>query len=137
MEQKCVFCEIVKKTISARIIFEDEKSISFLDAMPTANGHALVIPKIHARDLMECDDDYLYHVIMNAKKVARRLMNVKKLSPWGFNYLSNQGSVAGQEVFHFHLHVIPKYARGSGFGFSVNKVDLLPIEDVWKMILDN
>lgn len=134
MSEDCVFCNIVTKKISAKIVYEDDKSISFLDAWPTANGHALVIPKIHVSDLSHCPDDYLAHVIQNAKKTAEKLMDVKSLSPWGFNFLSNQGSVAGQEVMHFHLHVIPKYARGEGFGFAVNKTNLLPIDDVWEMI---
>lgn len=115
---ECIFCKIVSGEINAKIIAENEHAIAFLDAFPISDGHALVIPKKHYLDLSLCDDVALIDVIKLVKKVAINLEDVKKLNPWGFNFLSNQGKIAGQEIMHFHIHVIPKYIKNKGFVFK-------------------
>ncbi len=126
----CIFCKIIKKEIPAKIILENEGAISFLDINPIADGHTIVIPKKHSIDLSTTDSESLKYVIQLVHDVAQ-LYDGSKLKPWGFNYLSNQGSIAGQEVNHFHMHVIPKYAKGEGFKFG--KEDRIYIEDVDKV----
>lgn len=133
MNAECIFCKIVAKQIPAKIIEETENAIAFLDVNPTANGHTIVIPKKHTKDLSSTEWPLLNDVINLVSSVASKLKK-SDLDPWGINYLSNEGNVAGQEVFHFHFHVIPKYARGEGFGFNTKKTNLLSIEEVWKKI---
>ena len=135
MENKCIFCEIVKGNIACKKIAENENAIAFLDVRPITNGHTLVIPKKHYIDLGTCNSDVLKDVILLVQNVSRKLETCKKLDPWGFNYLSNQGKIAGQEVFHFHVHIIPKYDTKNGFSFNVNKDDQLEsIDDVFSWI---
>ncbi len=126
-EKDCIFCKIIKKEIPAKIVLENDGAISFLDINPISDGHTVVIPKKHCSDLALCDKKSLNDVISLAQDVAK-LYEDSKLKPWGFNYLSNQGSIAGQEVMHFHLHVIPKYAAGEGFKFG--KEDRIYTDDV-------
>ncbi len=135
MENKCIFCEIVKGNIPCKKIAENENAIAFLDAKPITNGHTLVIPKNHCTDLATCNSDILKDVILLVQNVSRKIEACKKLDPWGFNYLSNQGKIAGQEIFHFHVHIIPKYDTKNGFYFSVNKdKQLEAIDDVFSWI---
>ncbi|WP_033159655.1 HIT family protein [Mycoplasmoides alvi] len=134
MNKDCVFCKIVNKEISASILSENEHAIAFLDVNPTANGHTLVIPKKHFKDLSSTDSQDLQEVFSLVKTVAKKIKN-SKLDPWGINYLSNEGNIAGQEVFHFHVHIIPKYASGEGFGFKTNKINLQPIDQIFKDIM--
>jgi len=103
----CIFCEIANKKIASNIIYEDDSVFAFLDLSQAGKGHTLVIPKKHYTDLLEIDDaDYL-HVMEVAKKIASVLK--KTFSCEGINILNNCGSAAGQSVFHFHVHVIPRY----------------------------
>ncbi|MDE6472926.1 MAG: HIT family protein [Ureaplasma sp.] len=113
--ENCIFCKIVKKEIPAKIIAENDKALAFLDISPASVGHSLIIPKKHFIDLSNTSADYLNAVINLAKFTANILEETKSLDVWGINYLSNQGSIAGQVVNHFHMHVIPKYAVNEGF----------------------
>ncbi len=117
----CIFCKIVNKEIPAKVIAENERAIAFLDAFPISDGHVLVIPKKHYADLGLCDEASLVDVIKLVKQVSNDIEDTKKLDPWGFNYLSNQGKIAGQEVMHFHMHIIPKYEKDKGFMFRNEK----------------
>ncbi len=119
----CVFCKIIKGEIPAKIINENKGAVAFLDVSPVTNGHTLVIPKKHYQDLALCSEEDLHHVISLVAETAKQIEACKKLDPWGFNYLSNQGSIAGQEVNHFHIHIIPKYQKDVGFDFSSTKKD--------------
>ncbi len=131
----CIFCKIVKKEIPAKIIAENERAIAFLDAFPITDGHTLVIPKEHYPDLGLCDEETLVDVIKLVKKVSNKIEDTKKLNPWGFNYLSNQGTIAGQEVMHFHMHIIPKYVKDKGFMFRNEKTPLqYTTEETFKFI---
>ncbi len=114
----CIFCKIVNKEIPAKIVAENTHAIAFLDAFPVSDGHVLVIPKEHYPDLGLCSEVALIDVIKLVKQVSNQIEDTKKLDPWGFNYLSNQGKIAGQEVMHFHMHIIPKYTKDKGFIFS-------------------
>lgn len=134
IKNDCIFCKIINKEISASIIGENEYALAFLDVNPTANGHTIVIPKKHFKNLSSTEFEILHGVIDLVSQISKKIQN-SKLQPWGINYLSNEGNIAGQEVFHFHFHIIPKYSRGEGFGFNTNKINLLPIEQIYKDIM--
>ena len=103
----CIFCKIVAGEIPAQIVDEHERTIAFMDISPATRGHLLVIPREHSRDLLEIDADDLAAVANMAQTLARRIMD--RLDPDGVNLLNSCGAAAWQTVFHFHVHVIPRY----------------------------
>ncbi len=103
----CLFCKIVAGEIPATIIAEDERTVAFMDINPATRGHALVIPRAHARDVHEIDPADLAAVAVAAQAVAGRA--VQRLGAAGVNLLNSSGAAAWQTVFHFHMHVIPRY----------------------------
>lgn len=106
-DAECLFCKIVAGDVPAEKIHEDERTIAFMDINPGTRGHALVIPKNHAKDLLEIDPDELAAVTRSGQTVARRAK--ERLEADGINLLNCCGSEAWQTMFHFHLHVIPRY----------------------------
>ncbi len=109
METRCIFCRIARKEAPAEILLETERSIAILDIRPIHFGHALVVPKAHCRDLLEVSPVDLQDIMHTTQRVARAL--VSSLGLEGFNVFANNGRIAGQSVFHFHMHVTPRYAR--------------------------
>lgn len=107
-EQPCVFCAILAGELPAEMLWEDQRVIAILDTQPIHYGHALVIPRRHCTDLLTLGDEDLAAVLGAARRVARAL--VAGLNLEGFNLVSNNGRIAGQSVFHFHMHIIPRYA---------------------------
>jgi histidine triad (HIT) family protein len=103
----CLFCKIVAGEIPSTIIAEDERTIAFMDINPATRGHALVIPRAHARDVHDIDTADLEAVAATAQRVAGRA--VERLGAAGGNLLNSSGGAAWQTIFHFHLHVIPRY----------------------------
>ena len=106
-DSDCLFCKIVAGEIAATIIAEDERTIAFMDISPATRGHALVIPRAHARDVHEIDTADLEAVAAAAQVVAGRA--IERLGAAGVNLLNSSGAAAWQSVFHFHMHVIPRY----------------------------
>jgi histidine triad (HIT) family protein len=104
----CLFCKIAAGEIPATRVREDERTIAFMDINPATRGHLLVIPREHAADLLEVGADDLAACLMAAKELAGRL--TEKLGADGVNLLNSCGRDAWQTVFHFHVHVIPRYA---------------------------
>lgn len=104
---ECVFCRIIARKLPAEIIYENEHVISILDINPIHHGHALVIPKIHRQDFLTIPPRELDELTRAAQVVARAMVAGLRLD--GFNVFSNNGRIAGQSVFHFHLHVTPRY----------------------------
>ena len=104
----CVFCSIVARTAPAQIVDEDEHTISFMDINPATDGHALVVPKRHAENIHEIDADDVAAVARSAKRLSDRIRTV--LKPAGINLIQANGAAAFQTVFHFHMHVVPRYA---------------------------
>jgi histidine triad (HIT) family protein len=103
----CIFCKIVAGEIPALIVDEDERTIAFMDINPATRGHLLVIPREHSRDLLEVDPDDLAATANMAQTLARRIMD--RLDADGVNLLNSCRAAAWQTVFHFHVHVIPRY----------------------------
>lgn len=104
----CIFCKIVAGELPASIVAEDERTVSFMDINPATRGHALVIPRAHSRDLLSVDPDDLAAVALGAQRLAMRMS--ERLGADGVNVINSCGAVAWQTVFHFHVHVIPRYA---------------------------
>ena len=104
----CLFCKIVAGEIPATIVAQDERTVTFMDINPATRGHALVIPRAHARDVHEIEPADLAAVAASAQRAAARA--VQQLGADGVNLLQSNGPAAWQTVFHFHLHVIPRYA---------------------------
>jgi histidine triad (HIT) family protein len=103
----CIFCKIVAGELPATIIDEDERTISFMDIAPATRGHALVIPRAHSADLLSVDQQDLQAAAVASKRLAERVK--ERLGADGVNLVNSCGAVAWQTVFHFHVHVIPRY----------------------------
>jgi histidine triad (HIT) family protein len=103
----CIFCKIVGGELPATIIDEDERTISFMDIAPATRGHALVIPRAHSADLLSVEEQDLRAVAVASKRLAERVK--ERLGADGVNLVNSCGAVAWQTVFHFHVHVIPRY----------------------------
>ncbi len=104
----CIFCRIVAGELPSIRVDEDERTVAFLDIAPATRGHTLVIPRAHARDLLEVAPEDLAACAATAQRVAARMG--ERLGAAGVNLLNSCGAAAWQTVFHFHVHVIPRYA---------------------------
>jgi len=113
--EDCIFCKIVRGEVSCEKVYEDESVLAFLDANPVSKGHLLVIPKKHYKDIFDIEEKVLQKIIVVAKKLA--LDAKEKLKAEGVNLINSNKKVAQQEVFHYHLHVVPRY---SGDGLKLN-----------------
>jgi histidine triad (HIT) family protein len=108
MAEDCIFCKIVAGEIPAQIIDQDDQTLAFMDIAPATRGHMLVIPKRHATDLWEIEPEQLKAVAAAAQRMALRVRD--RLGAEGVNLINSCGAAAWQTVFHFHIHVIPRYA---------------------------
>ncbi len=106
-DPECIFCKIVAGDLPALIVDEDERTIAFMDIAPATRGHALVIPRAHSADLLSVDPEDLSAVALAAQRLSARAK--ERLGADGVNLLSSCGRAAWQTVFHFHVHVIPRY----------------------------
>jgi histidine triad (HIT) family protein len=106
-DQDCLFCRIVAGELPAATIDEDQRTLTFLDINPATRGHALVVPKAHAADLLAVGDDDLAACAQTARRIAGRQR--ERLGAAGINLINSCGAAAWQTVFHFHIHVIPRY----------------------------
>jgi histidine triad (HIT) family protein len=107
MAEDCLFCGIVAGDVPAQIVDSDDHTVAFMDINPATRGHALVVPRQHWADLFEIPDDELQRTMLAARRLAVRMRGA--LDPDGFNVLNSCGAAAWQTIFHFHLHVIPRY----------------------------
>ena len=107
-DPNCIFCKILTGELPATIVDEDERTVAFMDINPATRGHALVIPRTHAPDLLTVDLEDLNAVALASQRLAARAM--ERLSADGVNLVNSCGAVAWQTVFHFHMHVIPRYS---------------------------
>jgi histidine triad (HIT) family protein len=104
----CIFCKIIAGELPGQIVDQDERTVAFMDISPATRGHLLVAPRNHARDLLEIDQEDLCAVVLAAQRMAHRVHD--RLGADGVNLLNSRGQAAWQAVFHFHMHVIPRYA---------------------------
>ncbi|MCI8416766.1 MAG: HIT family protein [Lachnospiraceae bacterium] len=124
-DSTCIFCKIANGEIPSSTIYEDEDFRVFLDLGPAAKGHALIVPKEHYASIYELEDTLCSRVFLLAKKLALRMREVLHCD--GINIMQNNGPVAGQTVFHFHLHLIPRY-EGDSAGIRWNPGNVTPEE---------
>lgn len=104
--QDCIFCKIIAGEIPSFKLYEDDATFAFMDINPANDGHALVIPKDHAKDVHAVSDDSISRTVITAKKIAAAVEKI--VSPGGINLVQCNGPAAGQSVFHFHMHVLPR-----------------------------
>ncbi len=104
-QANCVFCKIVRGEIPAVKVHEDERTLTFMDIQPASPGHALVISKVHAPNLLEIAEADLFAVAATTQRISRAVQQA--LAPDGIRIVQTNGAAAGQSVFHYHVHVIP------------------------------
>ncbi len=102
----CIFCKIVGGEAPADRVYEDERTLIFMDLFPVADGHTLVIPKAHCRNLLEAEEQDLEAVIVNSRRLAHAIREI--FEPDGIGVFQLNGAAAGQTVFHYHMHLIPR-----------------------------
>lgn len=112
----CIFCKIIAGKIPSSKIYEDDKVLAFLDISQTTKGHTLVIPKEHVRNMLEMSDQTAADVFARLPKLARAIKTATGAK--GLNILNNNEEVAGQTVFHAHIHIIPRYSDQDEVGIT-------------------
>ena len=105
-DKDCIFCKIIDRKIPSKIIFENNLNLAFLDIFPISRGHTIVIPKNHYANLEDIPDDKLFELFKSVKQIATIVH--KKLKIDGYNILQNNYKAAGQDINHFHVHIIPR-----------------------------
>ncbi|MCX7944430.1 MAG: HIT family protein [Deltaproteobacteria bacterium] len=115
----CIFCQIVEKKKDAVIIYEDSYTLAFADIFPLMRGHTLVIPKKHFSNIYEIDEECATQLFKTTTKIAKKLKEI--LKPDGLNIHQTNEKAAGQEVFHIHIHLIPRYTGQRLFLINVER----------------
>lgn len=129
----CLFCSIVAGEIPSKQIYADEAAIAFLDISPWHVGHTLVVPRRHLDDLLG-EPEVLSEVAPAIAATSRLL--VDRLSADGLNLLSNSGVAAGQEVFHLHFHLVPRFARRPGLGELLQREPGIDLDRVYRQLTE-
>ena len=133
VKDDCIFCKIAAGEIPSKTIYEDEKYRVILDLGPATRGHALILPKNHYANLFELPEEDAKEVICLAKKMATIMKD--KLGCDGFNLVQNNGEAAGQTVFHFHMHLIPRYEDdGQTIGWNPGEPTQEELEEIKNLI---
>lgn len=114
----CIFCKIIDGSIPSAKIYEDEYVYAFMDIMPLTKGHTLIIPKSHKENVYDLSEEEASNLFKVFPKIATVLKDT--FGPVGMNLLNNNGAPAGQSVFHFHLHFIPRYDQTDGLKLTWN-----------------
>ena len=134
-EKDCIFCKIANGDIPSKTLYEDEEFKVILDVGPATRGHALILPKNHYANLYELPDETAVKVMLLAKKMA--VLMTEKLGCDGFNLVQNNGKAAGQTVFHFHLHLIPRYKEdGQTLGWKSLEPTQDELENIKKIVTE-
>ena len=132
----CIFCIIANGEIPSATLYEDEEFRVILDLGPATKGHALILPKTHAANIYEISEDMAAKAMILAKKMATKM--TKALNCDGFNIVQNNGEPAGQTVFHFHMHLIPRYENdGAGIGWKQGALTDDAKEELVELLKDN
>lgn len=133
-DTNCIFCKIANGEIPSRTLYEDEDFRVILDLGPASKGHALILPKEHYANLYELPDKTAGEVMKLARKMAVQM--TERLGCEGFNLVQNNGELAGQTVFHFHMHLIPRYQDdGQKIGWKPQEVSQEELEETRKQIV--
>ena len=133
-DEACIFCKIANGEIPSKTICEDEEFRVILDLGPATKGHALILPKAHYANLFQLPEETARKAIILAKKLGGQM--VEKLHADGFNLVQNNGEAAGQTVFHFHMHLIPRYKDDNQkIGWVPGKPEEEELEEIQKQIM--
>lgn len=116
-DKDCIFCKIIDREIPSKIIFESNLNLAFLDIFPISRGHSIVIPKNHYTNLEDIPDDKLSELFKSVKQIA--IIIHKKLKIDGYNILQNNYKAAGQDIKHFHVHIIPRNLNDKRFRVKI------------------
>jgi histidine triad (HIT) family protein len=128
----CIFCKIINGEISSYKVFEDDLVFAFLDIKPLTRGHTLIIPKKHFVDILDIDNQSLARIVVVAKELASKFK--LKLDAEGFNLRQSNGSIAHQDVFHFHMHLVPRY-KNDGIDLNSHHTNqLIDVEEVFEKL---
>lgn len=129
VDKDCIFCKIANGDIPSATIYEDETFRVILDLGPASKGHALILPKEHFKDVRELEETVAAKVLPLAAKIGVAME--KSLGCAGFNVVQNNGEAAGQTVFHFHVHIIPRYQGGPAMvGWKPGKAEPDELEEI-------
>lgn len=134
-QENCIFCKIIAGEIPSHTLYEDEQFKVILDVGPATRGHALILPKEHYANLYEIPED----LAMNAMKLAKKMVKIMtdQLGCDGFNLLQNNGEAAGQTVFHFHMHLIPRYKNdGNILNYETKEFSQEELAEIKKQITE-
>lgn len=133
-DANCIFCKIANGEISSKTLYEDDNFRVILDLGPATKGHALILPKEHYPNLYELPEELAGEAMKVAKKEMVKM--TERLGCEGFNLIQNNGDMAGQTVFHFHMHMIPRYqADGQKIGWKPMEVSQEELEEVKNQIV--
>ncbi|MHA1337233.1 MAG: HIT family protein [Promethearchaeota archaeon] len=116
-DKNCIFCKIIDKEIPAKIVFENDKIVAFLDIFPISKGHTIVVPKKHFQNLEEIPENDLCELIKIVKRLAIEIR--RKLNIEGYNLLQNNFKAAGQVINHIHFHIIPRNKNDEKFKLKI------------------
>ena len=130
----CIFCKLAGGEIPTESLYEDDKVKVIFDASPASKGHVLIIPKEHFRNIYDLDEEMAGHIFKVATKIARAME--KTLGYDGLNVVQNNGEAAGQTVYHFHMHLIPRYKGDTvNVSWTPGQIDSEEIAELKKTIL--
>ena len=128
MKDDCIFCKLANGVFETNTLYEDDQFRVIFDASPATKGHVLVIPKEHYANVFEIPEDLIADAYKVAKKVATALKEVTGCE--GINILQNNGEVAGQTVFHLHIHIIPRYETGEMVQWTPGELDEAAVKEI-------
>lgn len=132
--ENCVFCNLANGIWDSATLYEDDDFRVILDLGPASKGHALILPKAHYANIYEIPEELAAKAIVLAKKMAGIM--TEALDCDGFNIVQNNGEAAGQTVFHFHMHLIPRYKDDkAGFGWNTGELDETTKQEVLTKVL--
>lgn len=133
MKDDCIFCKLANGVFATNSIYEDEDFNVILDAGPATKGHALILPKGHYANIYEMPEELLKKAVVLAKNQIAYM--TEKLNAAGFNLVQNNGESAGQTVFHFHMHLIPRYENdGQKIGWEAHSVDAAEAKELCELL---
>ncbi len=134
-QDNCIFCKIIAGEIPSHTLYEDEQFKVILDVNPATKGHALILPKEHFANLYELPEETAADAMRLAKRMMKKM--TEKLDCDGFNIVQNNGEVAGQTVFHFHMHLIPRYKNdGEILKYIAGEPDQEELARIKKMLTE-
>ncbi|HES8071106.1 TPA: HIT family protein [Streptococcus pyogenes] len=132
--ENCIFCSIIQGDIPSSKVYEDEQVLAFLDISQTTKGHTLVIPKQHVRNLLEMTADTASHLFARIPKIARAIQSATGAT--AMNIINNNEALAGQTVFHAHVHLVPRYNEEDGISiqYTTHEPDFPVLEKLARQI---